>query len=84
MIEAGRADQLSGLHDRLARARRIAANDALHGLGSAIRAAFLAVALIAVAVGITWFAPTTTNRGQHTGPAGSLSAALSTRPHPPP
>lgn len=49
---------LTGLHDRLIEARKAAANDALEDLGNAIRAVLAAVALIAAAVAITWFATT--------------------------
>jgi hypothetical protein len=49
---------LTGLHDRLVQARRTAAADALSDLGAAMRAVFIAIALIAAAVAITWFAPT--------------------------
>lgn len=59
---------LTGLHNRLTRARKAAADDALHDLGAAIRATFAAIALIATAVAITWFAPTT----NATNPTGSL------------
>lgn len=49
---------LTGLHDRLAAARRTAADNALSDLTFAVRAAVTAVAVIAVAVAVTWFAPT--------------------------
>lgn len=48
---------LTGLHKRLEEARRTEAADALRDLGAAIRSVFIAVALIAAAVGVTWFAP---------------------------
>jgi hypothetical protein len=54
---------LTGLHNRLTQARRVAADDALRDLRTAIRAVFGAIALIAAAVAITWFA---------TEPPGSL------------
>ena len=49
---------LTSLHTRLTHARKAAANDALDDLGPAVRAAFAAIAIIAAAVAITWFAPT--------------------------
>jgi hypothetical protein len=59
---------LTGLHNRLTQARRDAADDALRDLGAAVRAVFAAIALIAAAVAITWFAPTDTTAK----PAGSV------------
>jgi hypothetical protein len=52
------ADPVAGLHARLTEARKQAATEALSDLKSAVRYVFIAVALIAIAVGITWFAPT--------------------------
>lgn len=49
---------LAGLHGRLAAARRATAIAALGNLKAAVVAIFVAIALIAAAVGVTWFAPT--------------------------
>jgi len=51
---------LTGLHNRLRKARKATADDALRDLGDAMQAVFAAIALIAGAVAITWFAPTDT------------------------
>lgn len=51
---------LTGLHDRLIRARHHAATTALRDLAAAVQSVFVAIALVAVGVGITWFAPTET------------------------
>lgn len=49
---------LAGLHARLSKARRSAAAAALAHVAAAVRSVFVAIALIAAAVGVTWFAPT--------------------------
>jgi hypothetical protein len=48
---------LTGLADRLARARNKAAASAQAHLGHAVIATLVAVALLAAAIGLTWFAP---------------------------
>ena len=47
---------LTGLHARLTRARRDAATKALHHLRAAVISALGAVGLVALGVGLTWFA----------------------------
>jgi hypothetical protein len=63
-LEELSAIPLTGLHRRLIAARQAAAAAALHDLSSGVRAAFAAVALIAAAVAITWFAPATESTPQ--------------------
>ena len=67
---------LTGLHNRLTQARKAAADDALRDLGAAIRAAFAAIALIAAAVAITWFATTTPSGSVCVYVRGQLVARL--------
>jgi hypothetical protein len=52
-------EPLNGLHDRLQQARRDTAKRAQQKIARAIQLAFAAIALIAAANAITWFAPTT-------------------------
>jgi hypothetical protein len=75
---------LEGLHDRLQNARTGAATQAQTTLRHAIHATLTAIALLAAAVAITWFAPAKTSPGtpQHlcvTNPTGR-SHANSTSP----
>jgi hypothetical protein len=72
---------LTGLHNRLHAARRQAADDALKQLGHAVRLVFTAVALIAVAVSVTWFAPTTNDAKPHGSLCIYAKAQLIARVH---
>jgi hypothetical protein len=54
--------QLAGLAARLERARRRGAHAAQKDLKVAVRSTFAAVALLAVAIGLTWFAPSSSAR----------------------
>lgn len=48
---------IEGLHLRILRARKTAADKALAHVADAIRSVFAAIALISAAVAVTWFAP---------------------------